>query len=638
MKKDMKKFKNLYLEELISNESIKTEIKNKIGIKKQEDSKVKNNDKVLLNKRKGLILSGSFVLLILIALVTTFSIISYRNTPVYKGMDAENIPIINNKNKNFYRHIDINRYKEHEDHTNNKYGDKFDNIVNDLVNEIGIVINDEIVCYAKPLEEIIITIEIDNPKFYEILSFTLNGKLYQTYEFVEGSDSSNIRVKFTVQETSGIQEITIDAIKYIDNTTIKNVRFDGNRTIKLGVTYTNVPNVANVNENLYGNNLSLTFNVSDFDKIINVSNDLNIYLLDSESIVETRKLKLGENSIEFTNLKYGTTYLYIIIGVFDIFDGSNNKAYNLYQNYFTTIDGFDFESVTVDYDSLSISYSKYENIDGMVTNAKVYQGETLIQTIDTNLDNLVISDLMSNYEYRIELTYEYSIMQNGVKEHYTNTISEKYKTLERPVPTIDIINEIITNDSIAFDLNISDTTNIGKIVKIDIYNKESLVYTFNEKPEIFTGLLSDNDYKFIITYEYDLLDGNGLKTIEKVVNYHTQSLEIPTVIIYNAVAIMGNVMIWVEVKDLNNVLDLSSITIKVYLDNELVRSINEFNTFEEISEKDGYYDGYLNISELSSGDYIIYVNYKYDLKDGNGEVTVDENHETADNSIGIIVD
>ena len=51
--------------------------------------------------------------------------------------------------------------------------------------------------YANPKEEIVVTVQIDNPKSFEILSFTLNGRLYQSYEFLEGSNSTQILVKFT---------------------------------------------------------------------------------------------------------------------------------------------------------------------------------------------------------------------------------------------------------------------------------------------------------------------------------------------------------------------------------------------------------------------------------------------------------
>ena len=40
-------------------------------------------------------------------------------------------------------------------------------------------------------------------------------------EFQEGSNSNQIIVKFETSNLSGIQTITIDAIKYVDDTTIK---------------------------------------------------------------------------------------------------------------------------------------------------------------------------------------------------------------------------------------------------------------------------------------------------------------------------------------------------------------------------------------------------------------------------------
>ena len=273
------------------------------------------------------------------------------------------------------------RYKEHEDHTNNKYGDKFDEQIEDLEQQIGVIVDDRIVCYAQPGEVVIITVKIDNPKFFEILSFTLNGKLYQTFEFVDGSDSSQIKVKFTVQETSGLQEITIDAIKYVDDTTIKNVRFEGDKTIKLGVTYQNPPQVTQVNEINNGSNFALSFNVSDVDNLINLTNGLNIYLFDAEKLVYTNKLSLGNNLIPYSNLKLGNPYTYVIMGVYDLYDGLGKKAYVLHQNTFETQNGYTYNLVTPTYDSILLSYNKLEGFDGTLKEINVYKGEELVQTV-----------------------------------------------------------------------------------------------------------------------------------------------------------------------------------------------------------------------------------------------------------------
>ena len=87
--------------------------------------------------------------------------------------------------------------------------------------------------YAQPNEDIYIYVHISNPDGFEILSFTLNGVKYSTYMFEEGSDLETLILKYNVGKEEGVQQYTIDAIKYVDGEKIKDVRMDGDRTIEV---------------------------------------------------------------------------------------------------------------------------------------------------------------------------------------------------------------------------------------------------------------------------------------------------------------------------------------------------------------------------------------------------------------------
>ena len=80
---------------------------------------------------------------------------------------------------------------------------------------------DSIEYFADLGEEIYIHIHFDNPDNFEIVSFTINGKKYSNYMFEEGSNMETIIIKINVGRESGVQEYTLDAIKYIDGTKIK---------------------------------------------------------------------------------------------------------------------------------------------------------------------------------------------------------------------------------------------------------------------------------------------------------------------------------------------------------------------------------------------------------------------------------
>ena len=97
--------------------------------------------------------------------------------------------------------------------------------------------------YADPGDDVFVVVHINNPSGYEILSFTLNGVKYSSYMFEYGSDLENLILKVNVGNTEGIQEYTIDQIKYVDGTDIKDVRMEGDRTVKIGVSTNKQPSV-----------------------------------------------------------------------------------------------------------------------------------------------------------------------------------------------------------------------------------------------------------------------------------------------------------------------------------------------------------------------------------------------------------
>ncbi|MBQ2806230.1 MAG: leucine-rich repeat domain-containing protein [Clostridia bacterium] len=89
--------------------------------------------------------------------------------------------------------------------------------------------------FALKNEDIYIHIHIENPDGFEIISFTLNGVKYSSYMFERGSDMETLILKYNVGNVDGLQEYTIDAIKYIDGESIKDVRMEGDRTVKVFV-------------------------------------------------------------------------------------------------------------------------------------------------------------------------------------------------------------------------------------------------------------------------------------------------------------------------------------------------------------------------------------------------------------------
>ena len=113
--------------------------------------------------------------------------------------------------------------------------DNYDGLIEDLIG-IKVLTSDEISYFVTKSETFIIAVKLSNPNDYEIQSFTLNGTKYANYMFEAGSDMETLYLKVTAPDDPGYVAYTIDAIKYIDGTEIKDVDMTkGDQTIKVGI-------------------------------------------------------------------------------------------------------------------------------------------------------------------------------------------------------------------------------------------------------------------------------------------------------------------------------------------------------------------------------------------------------------------
>lgn len=559
------------------------------GIVKIKRNKVVKAPSWFKVNKKPIIWGLSAVMTCLIVVITIISVINYKNIPVYREMVASNFQTVH--------HLSGMKKKlagESED---------------EIIDKIGIIHLSGISCYAQPKEEILVTIKVDNPKSFEILSFTLNNYKYQSYEFVEGSNSTEIIVKFKVSETSGIEEITIDAIKYVDGESIKDVRFDGERTIKIGVTYQNVPNVSDLSGIADLTNYGISVEIKDLDGIIDAESGINIYLFNDENLLRSDKLNIGRTLIPYSNLRLGSNYTYIIIGVFDLLDGEGKKANILYRYSFTTDEGYNFGDITTDYDSAHINLVRTDKFTGNLTKVEIYKGEDLVNSIKPGSDVIDFSNLLSNTEYEVIATYEYTITENNEETLITKEIKTTIKTEERPTPTVEVIDSTPTKDGLEFNYDIMDTTDVGEIIKLEVYKVEGqteiLVDThkFDQDIRSLTNLLSNNQYKFYATYQYDLLDGTGEKFLTIEHEFTTLPKEKPVITHKDVTPTKYGITFNYDIEDIDNV--GSVISADLLLKNEVVTTITDLTQ--------------LSFSDLlSDNDYDIRINYQYDLNDGTG--------------------
>ncbi len=298
--------------------------------------------------------------------------------------------------------------------------------------------------YAKPGEDVYITIHFDNPDQFEILSFTINGKKYQNHMFESGSDLENIIIKVNVGDAEGILTYTIDAIKYVDGDKIKDVKMDGEDTVEVGVATGKQPTAAFGNEVLGYNSISFTLTMTDELRLLGKYRDsVEAVLFDGERIVARKPaadavLEDG-TTVSFEGLVTGKTYQYALIATYDALDGKgvvphiinqktvSTKSYALFDNVVIGTTGIDFD----------IWWSNDATSRVLSTLSLYKDGEVILSLAPTARS---ISSLVPGSVYTLVATYE-----NGSK---TEQISITFKT----EGLVAVVNYLLENADGSFSL------------------------------------------------------------------------------------------------------------------------------------------------------------------------------------------
>ena len=468
--------------------------------------------------------------------------------------------------------------------------------------------------YADKNEDIYITVKLSNPDSYEILSFTLNGKKYSNYMFEEGSDMENLVLKVNVGDAGGIVEYTIDAIKYVDGTDIKDVRMDGDKTVKAGVRASDQTYVNVTNEQKTMTSISFDAQIVDLYSLIEKSGGYAKAVLYDGVNMLTKDVKVGEKTnIVFDNLTPNTVYQYGVVALYDNLSGNGAELNTLYKKAVYTDTIVLFKDVQVGKECIEWGFVWNESFANKQMSAiSLWQNGAKVQDVDVTATRL--DGLKSNNEYTLEATYKN--LQNQ-----DETISIEFVTYAKAVPTVEIANAQSTQTEISFELNITDTDNVGAIAKIELlHGNDEPILASDLTARTFENLLSNNDYTIKVTYTYDLNDGAGKQQIVKTADIKTKAKAMPSATIGNLNSTQNTIECDVAYTDIDSV--GSIVEIALYRLENKVKSV-PFAT-------------HVSFDGLESGkEYKVVVEYKYDLNDGNGEITTNiaEKYSTLVDSI-----
>ena len=583
MRKVYKDYKDKVLNELNASYDLDS-IKSKLKFNSSENVYKKTP------KQKILIASLSCLLAIIIAVVTSVVVVNYVNTPVYEKME-----IVHNAQK-------LSGGKRLSGHHHNINQDDCDEIIEDEAPE---VIIDESVKYFTPKNsEIIVAIHISNPKQFEILSFTLNDYKYQSYEFQEGSTGSVIYVKVKVGGVSGIETFYINEIKYVDGTQIKNARYEGDRTLNIGVTHEFPPVTEVISTSISNHSFEIVFKADDKDNLIKEDTFYKAYLFDEEGLVSSKTLSLGLQEFSVHDLKLNSYYQLIICASVDLLDGKGVQTIYMYNEVFKTTAGIINPVFEYTENSVKATFEKInDTISIKSSSLYLKDSDEAVKTVDTS--EVFLTDVYSNTEYVLHVTYEYQI--EGVT--YTDTwistehTEEVIKTKEYVIPTLDF-SLTATKDQIKVDYTIVDEFNLGQISKVEVFLKDVLQDITLDESNTANNLLSNNEYVFVVTYTYDLNDLTGPHEFSVEHSITTESYTTPT---FSGNVIFAGLANFVQLDFVMNDIDgIGTVTnVSVYYKDELIKTNLTL-------------DGFVNNLDSSYDELKIVIEFSYDLHDGNG--------------------
>ena len=289
----------------------------------------------------------------------------------------------------------------------------------------------EPIYYALPNQDIYITVHINNPDKFEILSFTLNGEKYSSYMFEEGSDLENLVLKVNVGDVMPCEILTytIDAIKYVDKTEIKDVQMEGDDTVEVAIE----PNFT-VEEKVGTQTLSLT--VTPTKRHADTSAErIEFYavLYDGESLLDKKPFSFSkEETLTFKGLEDRTVYQYGIIATYHAADGDGTVTHVLKEQTVETLPYVEFTDVTIE--SKKCSFRLKWNDKNTAISLTLYENGRLVRTLSvtsTSVDGLTFASdcrLVLRYSCgKLEKTVETSfVMLRGYEPVKNGKIAAKY--------------------------------------------------------------------------------------------------------------------------------------------------------------------------------------------------------------------
>jgi hypothetical protein len=480
--------------------------------------------------------------------------------------------------------------------------------------------------YRGKQETVLVEISLSNPSNVPIRSVKINGYTYIATKFTEESTNSLLYFYLNVGSDLADTVYTVDQISYLDGDNTINVPVTTDNGFKIYV-YKDLPTVERENYLLSRDALSIDFNITDIDSIIE-PNKLFAELYSGETRIQEVELNSGFINVEFTGLLANRLYEVKIVADYDRDDnnGLQEKVVLYNGTYSTLSNGLPSASIiNLDITSNLVTFDvDFTDIDEVVVpgglRVAIFDGDDVVDelTFAGTITGLHFEDLLNDKEYQLKVLADYDLLDGlGVREENVLAVST-FSTLPRQVPTPVLERMKLLENSIDFDIEIEDQTGIIDVTSLvaNLYLEGEFVHSVeivNYHVDFqVNNLFANNEFTIELVADYDLNDGLGVQE-DKIIfseTYSTSANERPTINVEELIVEQGYVTVLLDVFDNNSTL-MGAIEVALIENDQKVDSI-----FIDVETEDIVFD-YATKSGFS---YYIEFIADYNLKDGSGAV------------------
>ncbi|MCD8040712.1 MAG: leucine-rich repeat domain-containing protein [Clostridia bacterium] len=278
-----------------------------------------------------------------------------------------------------------------------------------------------------------------------------------------------------------------------------------------------------------------------------------------------------------SNLLSDNTYTVKVVYTYNLNDGTGDHTAEVSQEIATLAKA----TPTVEISSISstqeeVSYklaiTDTDSVGSVTSVTATLNGE--VAATSTAVTG-TLSNLLSDNTYTVKVVYTYNL-NDGTGDH-TAEVSQEIATLAKATPVVGIKLTDSSTSSLTFGLSYTDTDEVGSITAIGFYNGDTLVQSVSTSATTasFASLTSYTQYSLVVSYSYDLNDGQGTVSTSQSLSVYTDPvIEFQSVKVLNTSAVSENETIILQAT-MNNP---SGVTFKSVVVNGATYSVSSVST------------------------------------------------------------